>query len=71
MSPTTRQRLAAAGLDPDAVQRLVDAALIEDLAGGVDVTSVATVSPALAGRAAFIPRRGGVLAGMDVAAAVL
>ena len=36
-------RLLAAGLDPDAVAALVRMAVAEDLMGGIDVTSVATV----------------------------
>ena len=37
-----RAQLTAAGLDPDAISGLIDAAIAEDLAGGVDVTTVAT-----------------------------
>ena len=43
LSEPTRARLAVAGLDPDDVAALVRAAVREDLGGGVDATSVATV----------------------------
>ena len=49
VSPTDLERAARAGLDPAAVLDLVGRAVAEDLAGGEDVTSVATV-PAGAGR---------------------
>jgi len=41
----------------------------EDLAGGVDVTSLATVPAELVGTAAFVPRADGVVAGVGVAMA--
>lgn len=69
MSPETRGLLAAAGLDPAYVDRLVTAALEEDLDGGVDVTSVATVPFDQEGRADVTARAAGVLAGLPVAAA--
>ena len=43
LSDDTRHRLIAGGLDPDAVAALVRMAVAEDLAGGIDVTSDATV----------------------------
>lgn len=63
--------VAAAGLDPARVAAVIDAALAEDLAGGVDVTSVATVAPDSIATAAMVPRRGGVVAGVTVAALAL
>ena len=71
MSPRTRAALEWAGLDPDAVAELAARTVAEDLAGGVDVTSVATVPEDLAGTAAFVPRGPGVVAGIPVAMAVL
>jgi nicotinate-nucleotide pyrophosphorylase (carboxylating) len=62
---------ALAGLDVGAVEDLVRRAVAEDLAGGVDVTSVATVPEQLHGVAAFVPRRPGVVAGLGAALAVL
>jgi nicotinate-nucleotide pyrophosphorylase (carboxylating) len=65
------QRLEAAGLDPGSVVALVDAALAEDLAGGQDVTSVATVPADARSRARVVARAEGVVAGLDVAQVVL
>ncbi len=70
LSTTTMAALRAAGLDPGAVQTLVLAAIDEDLAGGVDATTTATVPSALQGRAAVVARAPGVVAGLPVAAAV-
>jgi nicotinate-nucleotide pyrophosphorylase (carboxylating) len=71
LSPATLAALAEARLDPRDVEGLARRALEEDLAGGVDVTSVATVPAELAGTAAFIPRQSGVVAGTAVAMACL
>lgn len=64
------QRLRAAGLDPAAVAGFVAAALAEDLAGGTDVTTAATVAAGSAGCADLVARSAGVVAGLPVAAAV-
>ena len=64
-------RLEAAGLDPDHVERVVRLALDEDLDGGVDITSVATVDEDARAVADFTTRAAGVAAGIPVAAAVL
>ncbi len=69
MTPQTLAVLA--GLDPAVVTDLARRAVEEDLAGGVDVTSVATVPAGLLGVAAFVPRRPGVVAGLGAAMAVL
>jgi len=61
-------RLEAAGLDPERVASLVRAALAEDLAGGQDITTAATVPAATLGRAGLIARSAGVVAGLPVAA---
>jgi nicotinate-nucleotide pyrophosphorylase (carboxylating) len=50
---------------------LVRAALAEDLAGGVDVTSTATISANAELRAEFVARESGVVAGIEMAQAVL
>ncbi len=71
LSAVTREALASAGLDEAYVLDLVGRAVAEDLAGGVDVTSVATVPAELRGIAAFVPRSVGVVAGTGVAMAVL
>ena len=56
ISAATRQRLLDAGLDPDAVAALARAAVAEDLDGGIDVTSTATVPADQRGRAVFVAR---------------
>ena len=62
---------ALAGVDPSYVEALVVRAVEEDLAGGVDVTSTATVPAGQQGLAAFVPRHAGVVAGLGAALAVL
>lgn len=57
-----------AELDPGLVERLARAALEEDRAFD-DITTLATVDPGLEGRATFLAKEAGVLAGMPVAAA--
>jgi nicotinate-nucleotide pyrophosphorylase (carboxylating) len=69
VNPRTVQALD--GVDPEYVEELVRRAVAEDLAGGVDVTSTATVPADLRGVAAFVPRQPGVVAGLGVALAVL
>jgi len=64
-------RLSDAGLDPAAVERLVLAALDEDLGGGVDVTSVASIPFEHESTADFVARAPGVVAGLPLVAAVL
>jgi nicotinate-nucleotide pyrophosphorylase (carboxylating) len=71
LGPATAAALARAGLDPASVLDLVGRAVAEDLDGGEDVTSVATVPADLLGVAAFVPRADGTLAGLGVAMAVL
>lgn len=62
--------LAAAGLDPAAVLDVVRRALEEDLDGGVDVTSTATVPMEAVATADLVVRGAGVVAGLPVALAV-
>jgi len=52
-------------------QELIKAALAEDLAGGVDITSQATISADATATADFVSRMDGVIAGINVAHAVL
>jgi nicotinate-nucleotide pyrophosphorylase (carboxylating) len=61
-------RLKAAGLGPADTAALVQAALAEDLAGGADITTGATVRPDTTGRADLAARSAGVVAGLPVAA---
>src|SRR5262245_6312629 len=60
--------LAAAGLRPADVAALVQTALAEDLAGGADVTTGATVPSDTIGTADLVVRSAGVVAGLPVAA---
>lgn len=71
ISADTRGRLIAAGLDPDWVASVVRMAVTEDLMGGVDVTSVATIPADQRSVATFGARRAGVVAGLPVAAAAI
>ena len=52
-------------------QELIKAALAEDLAGGVDITSQATIAADATATADFVARMDGVIAGISVAHAVL
>ncbi|HYN33931.1 MAG TPA: carboxylating nicotinate-nucleotide diphosphorylase, partial [Ilumatobacteraceae bacterium] len=71
LSEATRRELITGGLDPDAVAGIVRNAVIEDLMGGVDVTSVATIDPDQRSTATFGARQSGVIAGLAVVAAVI
>ncbi len=71
ISPQIAQLLADAGLDPEYVERVVRNAVEEDLDGGDDVTTVATVDESARAVADFTVRVPGVVAGIPVAAAVL
>lgn len=52
-------------------QELIKAALAEDLAGGVDITSYATIAADATSVADFVARMDGVIAGINTAHAVL
>ena len=71
LAATTRQHLLGAGLDPDAVAALIRGAIAEDLIGGIDVTSTATIPADQRSVATFGARERGVVAGLPVAAAVI
>jgi nicotinate-nucleotide pyrophosphorylase (carboxylating) len=64
------EQLAAAGLDPAEVVRVVRLALAEDLAGGADVTTAATIPAGTLGTADVVARSAGVVAGLSVAEVV-
>ena len=70
MSDSTVAALNAAGLDPVAVNKLIELTLDEDLAGGEDVTTVATVPLGQRATLDLVARQAGVAAGIPVAAAV-
>ena len=71
LSTDTRDRLIGAGLDPDSVAALVRHAVAEDLMGGIDVTSTATIPADQRSVATFGARESGVVAGLPVVAAVV
>ena len=62
--------LERTGLDPAYVDGVVRAALAEDLAGGTDVTTAATVPADQRATGDLVARADGVVAGLPVAAAV-
>jgi nicotinate-nucleotide pyrophosphorylase (carboxylating) len=70
LRPSTVDALAAAGLDPGQVAAVVAGALAEDLAGGADATTVATIPADRVDTADLVARAPGVLAGLPVALAV-
>jgi nicotinate-nucleotide pyrophosphorylase (carboxylating) len=70
LSAPVVKALATAGLDPGHVEEVARRTLAEDLLGGVDVTSVATVPFDQEGVADIVARQPGVVAGLPVAAAV-
>ncbi len=71
ISTDTRDRLLEGGLDPDHVASIVRMAVREDLMGGDDITSVATIPGDQRSIATFGARRPGVVAGLAIAAAVI
>jgi len=71
LTATAARRLLAAGLEPEVTERVIRAALDEDLRYGPDVTSAATAAPGARAVAAVVARQPGVLAGLPVALAVL
>ncbi|OKJ17046.1 carboxylating nicotinate-nucleotide diphosphorylase [Kitasatospora sp. CB01950] len=71
LDPALAELLEAAGLDPVEVEDVAMMALSEDLAGGEDVTSVATVPAEAVATADFTARQAGVVAGLRVAEAVV
>ncbi len=71
LSETTRRHLLDAGLDPDALAGLIRHAIAEDLMGGIDVTSTATIPAEQRSIATFGARESGVVAGLPVIAAVI
>ncbi len=62
--------LREAGLEPELVQALVDLAISEDLMGGNDVTSLATIPETQISELDLVTRSSGVIAGIDIAALV-
>jgi len=71
LDPQLAELLELAGLDPVEVEDIATLALAEDLAGGEDVTSIATVPAQAVATAEFTARQAGVVAGLRVAEAVV
>jgi len=71
LSSDTRARLEGAELDPEAVSALVRMAIAEDLAGGIDITSAATVPGEQRSVGEYGARSAGTVAGLAVAVAVI
>jgi nicotinate-nucleotide pyrophosphorylase (carboxylating) len=66
-----RDNLKNLGLSPNHIFQQVKDALSEDLAGGQDLTSVATITQSQVSTADFTTRASGVVSGLHVVAAVL
>ena len=62
--------LRQSGLEPELVQALVDLAISEDLMGGTDVTSLATIPEIQISELDLVTRSPGVIAGINIAALV-
>ncbi|MEV0009262.1 carboxylating nicotinate-nucleotide diphosphorylase [Streptomyces sp. NPDC051840] len=71
LDPGLAQLLAEAGLDPVQVEDIAHVAIEEDLDGGEDVTTVATVPEDAVATGDFTAREAGVVAGLRIAEAVL
>lgn len=71
LSAELNKKLIELGLDPNYVEKIASSTIAEDLAGGEDVTSVATIPAEQRSIAEYRNRRAGVVAGLYVAAAVL
>jgi nicotinate-nucleotide pyrophosphorylase (carboxylating) len=61
------ENLRQSGLEPELVQALVDLAISEDLMGGTDVTSLATIPETQISQLDLVTRSAGVIAGIDIA----
>ncbi|MBT2471690.1 carboxylating nicotinate-nucleotide diphosphorylase [Streptomyces sp. ISL-66] len=70
LDPALAELLEESGLDPIEVEDIAHMALSEDLDGGVDVTTVATVPEEAEAIADFVAREDGVVAGLRIAEAV-
>ena len=64
------ENLRKNGLEPELVQALVDLAISEDLMGGTDVTSLATIPETQISELDLVTRKSGVIAGIDIATLV-
>jgi len=64
------ENLRSNGMEPELVQALVDLAISEDLMGGTDVTSLATIPETQISELDLVTRSPGVIAGINIAALV-
>ena len=71
LSQDTVDRLTAAGLNSLYIEDVIENTVLEDLDGGIDVTSVATVPTAQRSIATYGVRADGCIAGLTIAAAVV
>ncbi|WP_409234712.1 carboxylating nicotinate-nucleotide diphosphorylase [Streptomyces sp. PA5.6] len=71
LDPALVQLLTEAGLDPVQIEDIAHMAIEEDLAGGVDVTTAATIPEDAVATADFAAREAGTVAGLRVAEAVI
>lgn len=71
LSLARRERLSQVGLNADQMEDLIRRSIEEDLAGGVDVTTVSTVPAGQRSLARFATRVHGTVAGLDIAAAAV
>ena len=70
-SPQLNKKIADYGLTEANISNLIQLAIAEDLVGGSDITSNATVTPEQMSTAEFRNRKPGIISGLLVAAAVL
>lgn len=71
LSEKLKSQLEEFGLDPQNVENIVRASIAEDLNGGEDVTSISTIPEGQNAIAEFVARKAGVVAGLNIVAAVL
>nr|WP_228084116.1 carboxylating nicotinate-nucleotide diphosphorylase [Streptomyces sp. MA3_2.13] len=71
LDPDLAALLDAAGLDPIRVEDVAHLAVEEDLDGGVDLTTVATIPESAVATGDFTARQAGTVAGLHIAEAVL
>lgn len=71
LDPSLAALLAESGLDPVQVEDIAHVAIEEDLDGGVDVTTAATVPEDAVATGDFTAREAGTVAGLRVAEAIL
>lgn len=70
LSDDSAQRITAAGLEVDAVRRLISVALDEDLHNGPDITTNSTVPAKQRSAGVFASRQTGCIVGLAIAGAV-